>query len=330
MPAAPSAPAGGMPSRRHLLRGALAAAVVTGVGALGGCRIRLEDDAPAVPFLERKSIPDEAVLVDTYRATSALAQLSARVPHPLAAQVAAQHLRQAAVVHEILTAGGVPSTTIATPTTSTPTNAAATGATPSPSTPPPPPDTPSLATSELAALTTSALGAVSAAVAHRALLTAVTTHRVATATLLGAAPTWPAAPALPFGVAATALDATRAARYAMQVAAAHLDGARREQASGALATLDRRIAELVAAASGVARPAPLGYRLPFPIATADDAARLAATALSALVAGGLQSEPDLPTGAPAYVQLIRLHTEAVVLAHPWGVALTAFPGLVDR
>lgn len=324
MAGAPRDPADGLPSRRLLLRAALAAGGLAGAGAVGGCRVRLQDDAPALPFLERRSIPDESLLVQSYRATSALAELAARVAHPVAAQVAPQHARQAAVIRGILTAGGVPSEAITGPTPSGP----ATGATPTP--PPQPPADPAvLAQSELAALAPQALTALAAAVAHRPLLSAVTAHRAATAAVLGVAPAWPAAPALPFTVAATALDANRAARYAVQVAAAHLGGPSREQALATLATLDRRVAELTAAAAAIARPAPLGYRLPFSVAGPDDAVRLLATALGTLAADGLVSAPDLPVGSAAYVALVRLHAEAVLLAHPWGVALTAFPGLVD-
>lgn len=336
-----------MPSRRLVLRGALTGAAVAGASMLAGCRVRLEDDAPAVPFLERAAIPDEAVLIQTYREALDLAALAARVPGPLAAEVAPQHQRQAAVVLEILTAGGVPSAAIAppasTPSTTTgppappsaavtpgPARAPSTAPTAPPTAAPPAADPAALAAAELQALAPSALTTLAATVAHRTLFTAVTAHRAATASLFGATPAWPAAPALPATVGARTLDAARTARYAVQVAAAHLAGAQRELALGAIATLDRRVADLTKAASGVATPPPLGYRLPFPVANADDAVRLLATALGALVAGGLQSAADLPLAAPAYVELVRLHTEAVLLARPWGVALTAFPGLADR
>lgn len=343
MPAAPLEREAGMPSRRQLLRGALTGTAVVGASMLGGCRVRLEDDAPAVPFLERAAIPDEAVLIQTYRQASALAALAARVPAPLAAEVTPQHQRQATVLLDILTAGGVPRVAI-DPVTPTPVGtpaapglpstadppAATPASTTTPSSPQPPADPAELAAAELEVLAPAALTALAAALAHRTLFTAVGAHHAATATLLGATPAWPAAPALPAVLAARALDATRAARYAGQVAAARLTGAHHNQALATLTTLDRRIGDLAEAASGVAAPAPLGYRLPFPVATADDAIRLLATALGSLVAGGLQSAADLPVAAPAYPHLVRLHTEAVLLARPWGVALTAFPGLVDR
>lgn len=338
MPAAPLEREAGMPSRRQLLRGADRHRGRRGLDARrvpGAARGR----RPGVPFLERAAISDEAVLIQTYRQASALAALAARVPAPLAAEVTPQHQRQATVLLDILTAGGVPRVAI-DPVTPTPVGtpaapglpstadppAATPASTTTPSSPQPPADPAELAAAELEVLAPAALTALAAALAHRTLFTAVGAHHAATATLLGATPAWPAAPALPAVLAARALDATRAARYAGQVAAARLTGAHHNQALATLTTLDRRIGDLAEAASGVAAPAPLGHPLPFPVATADDAIRLLATALGPPWSpGGLQSAADLPVAAPAYPHLVRLHTEAVLLARPLGGGADGVP-----
>ncbi len=71
---------GSLPARRDLLR--LAAYGALAAPLLAACDIRLEDDAPTIPLLQRKSVPDEAVLVDLVRRTTALAQAAGRVPSP--------------------------------------------------------------------------------------------------------------------------------------------------------------------------------------------------------------------------------------------------------
>ena len=51
-----------MPSRRVLLRGAIAGAVAVGVTAASGCGIQLEQDAH-IPFITSRPMPDEGALL---------------------------------------------------------------------------------------------------------------------------------------------------------------------------------------------------------------------------------------------------------------------------
>ena len=110
---------GSLPTRRELLRTAALATVVAPL--LVACDIRLEDDAPTLPLLQRKSVPDEAVLVDLVRRTTALAQAAGRVPNPNDAVKHARHLHrtQADVLRSRLTSAGVPNHVIDGTTTTT-------------------------------------------------------------------------------------------------------------------------------------------------------------------------------------------------------------------
>ena len=110
-----------MPPRRTLLRAGawtgLAAALAAGVS---GCGIRLEDDAPEIPFLSRTPIPDEGPLIAAYRRATALADLAARARGVVgASEVTERHTRQAQVLRAILDAGAVPERIIRGPETPT-------------------------------------------------------------------------------------------------------------------------------------------------------------------------------------------------------------------
>ena len=49
------------PTRRDALRSATLVGLWAGLGTVGGCGVRLEDDAPDVPFLPRRTpVPAEA------------------------------------------------------------------------------------------------------------------------------------------------------------------------------------------------------------------------------------------------------------------------------
>ncbi|MGV1009008.1 MAG: hypothetical protein ACOYBY_10435 [Dermatophilaceae bacterium] len=315
----------GVPSRRAVLRAGLGLAGVGTAALLGGCRLRLEDDAPAVPFVPRKSIDDEALLVEGYRQTRELAALAASVSgSELARSMAAAHDRQAQVLRAILTEGGVPASVIEPPpadTTSSPSTA--------PSASPPAATAATLAAAQAAAASPEALGQLAGAVAQRPLLTAVTAHRASAATLLGAGPHWPDGPALPPDAAASALEPTREALYATEVAAARVSTAARAAYLPLLATLQRRAAQLRSAAGAQADDGAVAYRLPFAVTSPDDAHRLVGTALDGLVAHGLDPLSLVPAGSASVAEVARLQAEAAVLRHQWGGPLTAFPGLAD-
>lgn len=309
-----------MPSRRALL-GALG--VGTGLVAVAGCGIRLESQAPATATADaRVPIPDEALLLTLTDRATELAGLAARVPGTgapgaIAAAAAPRHTAQARVLQAILDAAAVPRPTPA---------AASTGATASH---PAASSAPTGATAAALGAREAALPAVQTASTHRDLLTALLAHDGATATLLGATPTWPTPPgSLPAVAAVAALGPTRAARYAVQVAAARRSVAARGADLELDAALRRREVALLAAA-GTDAPAPaLGYAVPTSSGAVVDPDRLVSAALTGLVERGLDPLAAVPADSPALVDVARLLAEAVVLAAARGVAVTPFPGMI--
>ncbi len=299
----------------------LGAAAVGAAALLGGCRLRLEDDAPPVPFIPRKSIDDEALLLEGYRQAQALAAMAAAIPgSALARTLAAHHDRQAAVLRTILSNGGVPASVIEPTPTGSPTSSTAGSSAPTIA---------ALAAAEAKALAPDALDQLSQAVAQRPLLTAVTAHRASAAALLGAAPSWPSSPALPSEAAPAALEPTQEAVYATEVAAARVPAADRAPFLELLGILQRRADRLRSAAPAEADGGALAYQLPFPVTSVDDARRLVRSVLDGLVTHGLDPLASLPVGSPAVTEVARLQAEAAVLRQQWGGALTPFPGLVD-
>jgi hypothetical protein len=312
----------------------LGVAGVVAVGLLGGCRLRLEDDAPSVPFLPRKSIPDEALLIQTHREVRDLAAMAAGVTGLEAARaLAVHHERQAQVLRSILTAGGVPASVIdaAPQPSSADTPASATGtAVPAPSpTGPAPVLAAALAAAEAQAVTPAALTALAQAEAQRQLLASISAHRAAAASMLGGVLAWPSGAMLPSDAAAAASEPTRQAVYAVQVAAARLPADGRAPYLDLLAALQRRESSVAPGGGPQGGEAPIGYALPFPVTNPDDAGKLVRTVLDALVARGLDPLTLLPAGSPAVAEVVRLQAEAAVLRLPWGGALVPFPGLVD-
>jgi len=310
---------GRTPTRRDLLR---LAAVAAAGPFLAACDIRLEDDAPTLPLLQRKSVPDEAVLVDLVRRTTALAQTAGRIPKPdeSVARFATLHQTQADVLRSRLTTAGVPNYVIdGSPESPTTTATAAVSA--------PPATTPKdLATAE-GALVTAALPALpTVTAANRAVVASVVAACGAAADQLGAPVAWSAADPLPPAAAVPLLEGTWSAAYAFQVAAAQTGGDLRARASDTHTDLRSRATELGAMAGSSAPTEPLGYALPFPVTTPDAATRLAGEVLTTLVAGGLEPLATLPEGSTATTTLVRLLVGAQGLGRRWGVAPVPFPG----
>lgn len=316
-------------ARRDVLKaaawGSLAPAVL-----LAGCDVRLQDDAPALPLLQRRSVPDEAVLVAAVRRTTALGQLAGRVSQPPAAvtALAGLHQTEAGVLRGRLTAQGVPLHVIdedpepgATATTAMTTPTAAVSA-------PPPASAADLGAAEVAATASLLAAAPPVTVANRPVLLSVASACAIAAEQLGATPAWPPADPLPAAAAVPLLDATRSAAYALQVVAGQTNGDLRARALTTRTQLESRAAELLALAGPAAPPAPLGYVLPFPVTDADTGTRLAGQVLTTLVAGGLEPLAALPVGSTAVVPLARLLVAAAGLARAWGVATGPFPGLL--
>lgn len=315
---------GSLPTRRELLRTAALATVVAPL--LVACDIRLEDDAPTLPLLQRKSVPDEAVLVDLVRRTTALAQTAGRVPNPNDAvgKLANIHQTQADVLRSRLISAGVPNHVIDGPTTATTTSPTTT---PTAAVSAPPSTTPQ----DVAAGETTLLAAVLPALAtvtaaNRAVVASVVASCGAAAELLGATVPWPSADPLPPAAAVPLLDGTRSAAYAFQVVAAQTGGDQRAVAEGTHTDLTTRATELAGMAGSSAPVGPLGYALPYPVTAPDVAARLAGQVLTTLVAGGLAPLATLPEGSTATTTLVRLLVGAQRLGRTWGVAPVPFPG----
>jgi hypothetical protein len=330
-----------MPPRRTVLRGAgwTGLSILLGLG-LSGCGIRLEDDAPTIPFLSRQPIPDEALLVAAYRRAVELSAVAARASEvPLGAEVAQRHTRQAQVLRAILDAGQVPERVISGPAgaatgsppllpTAAPTAAPTAGTTTGAATAPTGPA--AVSADELGrtarGTADASIAAAGAYVTHRALGVAVAAHDAATANILGAPPVWPAGDPLPTSVATPLLEVTRASGYAIQVAASHLLDTERAGLLATIVALSRREAALAAGLTPVPLPT-LGYRLPFPVTAPAEARRLVVTVLSNLIDRGLDGIERIPPGSSALIEVVRLEAEAVSLAAGHGVAWPTMPGL---
>ena len=342
MSSAAGASAPGLPSRRLVLRGVSRLAGVAAAVALGGCSIRLQDDAPDVPLLQRRSVPDEAALIAEFHLATSLSQKAGRIPLPTAfiTQLTRIHATQAQVVHGLLSRSGVPDhvITAAAPTSSA-TAAATTTATTSgtatatsiraPAVSSPPPTTVAqLTAAEVEAVSAGVLAEVAGATeTNRSVLASVAAQRAAAAGLLGGTVPWPNADPLAPPSAARLLEATRPVVYAFEVVAAQLAGDKRLPALATLAALRVREEELTAAAGASATADPLGYALPYPVTSPDLAHRLAGEVLARLVEGGLELVPGLPAGSTSLTAIIRLQAQAQSLAHDWGATPVPFPGM---
>jgi hypothetical protein len=361
MPSPPS----GMPcaaSRRTVLRALGAAAAAA---ALSGCGIRLEDDAPRVPLVPtREPVPGEGFLVELWLESEELGRrASAGAGASLSPRLAALHTEQARVLRELLLRLGVPQESLdgaraeatSAPLPGDPTTSSTPAATPSgtvgttgPATPPPSPTArpEPLGPAEAAALVPGALAAAAGSADEAVpLAAALLAQRAAAATLLGEQVTWPQASWSDAALAAAALDSTRAAVYGFEVVSAQSAGAQRALATAALATLQARAAVQERLAGDAAAPPPLGYPLPFPVATPAAARRLAGqllTGLRADTAAGLLpaarsregrageaggGPPETPPGAGPLSSVVQWLADTEVLASRWGLPLQPFPGL---
>lgn len=334
--------------RRELLRGALALAGVIG---LGGCRLRLEDDAPPVPIIPRRSIPDQDLFVAARRDSAAVAGVVAGMTAPLPPALrglAAVHQRQVAVLDAALMSRGVarsditgaPSPTSggsagsAAPSSAVPDASMASpgrAIPPSPRSGAAPPTLSALASAESALLDETSLARVASATAlNRPLLVGLLAQRTTAATLLGATLVWPTNGERLAGVAAAGLlDQTRAAIFGLDIVTARSSGAQRSHAQATLAWLEKRRDEQELAAGAVATPPALSYEVgPMP-ATPAALAGWARTLLGRLLDAGLTSLPTLPPSAVAVATLVRWQAEAQVQSAGWSGPVLAFPGLRD-
>lgn len=337
----PERPDGGQPARRAVLRLGLGLGLgAVASTALAACGIRLEDDAPRLPGVPRRTpIPQEAFLLALWRHSAALGERAAGLGGPasgLPARLAALHEEQAKVLRAELARLGVPeevldgdtSTASASGTTtpgSTTTTSPAT-ATAGPTT--------TNATAALAAEQASDLGptAISslAQVPQDAvpLVGAVLAQRSAAATLLGSPATWPEATLEDSALMAAYLGSTRSAVYAFEVVTAQSGtGAQRTLAARTLSALRARASAQEAMAGTAADPPPLAYPLPFTVTTPAAARRLAVHVLTALRRAVARDLGTAGVDTAALALLVQWLGETEVLASRWGVALEPFPGL---
>ncbi|MFQ6170309.1 hypothetical protein ACK8HX_01770 [Oryzobacter sp. R7] len=328
----------------------LTAAVVAAISPATGCGIRLEDDAPRVPLVPtRTPLAAEDALVALTRDCLALASAAEGLPGELGAELAALHRRQHTVLRTTLvrrqvppadldagpsptgSASGTPSGSgtpagSATPTAS-PSSERSPSAAPSPSSSPDPQETrTALAAAEAAAA--AAAGTLAGVDADlRATVAALHAQRYAAATLLAGRP--PDVPADPVtGEAVVGLVArTEAATWFLEVVVARSAGAQRQRADVSLAALRALRGDLVA--GGSRAEAAIGHPLPFPVATAADAARLAREVLTTLRTDlGAVLDPLVSAhGALGLAAATRWLGTVEVEAHRWGVDLAPFPGL---
>jgi hypothetical protein len=162
----------------------------------------------------------------------------------------------------------------------------------------------------------------------RPLAAALLSQRWAAATLLGtprpvAVPTWQAA-----ALASSFLDSTRAAIYGLQdVAAQSAAGAQLTLARATLAALQARAEIQEGLAGASAGPPPLGYSLPFPVATPAAARQLAVQVLTGLRASNARDLASAGAAAGPLGSAVGWLADTEVLASRWGVRLSAFPGL---
>jgi hypothetical protein len=324
------------PSRRALLVGALGA-----LPALGGCGIRLEDDAPRVPLVPtREPLPGEALLTALTRECAHLADLAGTATGDLATDLAPLHRRQHTVLRTTLVRLGVPAAVVDAPvpagtgTPSAPPSGAATTSG-SPSSSVSASATPSSSPEEVLALLGTEEGR-SASLATRfttveaelhVTVAALHAQRFAAAVLLtGSEPEVPPEP-VEAEVVEELAARTAGAVYLLEVVAARTGGRTRKRARATLGSLRTVLAEQVA--GGSAPPAALGHPLPFPVRSTADANRLAQEALEALRAA-LGARLDLlldPLGAPGWSAATRWLGTVETECHRWGLDLQPFPGL---
>jgi hypothetical protein len=337
--------------------GALGLAAVT--VPLAACGIRLEDDAPRLPLVPtREPVPGEAFLLGLWLGSTDLADEASALggaASALPARLAALHRSQADVLRTLLRTAGVPDAAVrdaerrhaaaATSSPSAPTSssvtspssssgspgASATSPGPSPAGPTESSGAPSrstLAASEAAALSAESFAALGALDAETVTTPAAAlAQRATAATLLGRAPAWPTQEEVSPVLASAALEATRAAVYGLEVAAAQSRGSQRRLATTTLATLRARATRLQGLADDSAGPPSLGYPLPFAVTGAASARRLAQHVLSGLRASHAAA-PARAAGDPSgLVATVQWLTEAEGLCHRWGLPLEPFPGL---
>ncbi len=314
------------PGRRALLLGAASAPL-----ALSGCGIRLEDDAPPVPFIPtRERLRGEDALTTLTRACADLAAAADATPGAVAAALVPVHRRQHTVLRTSLVRMGVPAEVVDGAPTS-PTSSPAPTTSGSPSASPPPSAADRQARASLgAAEATAARGVQGFADVEEALRDSVAAlhgQRFAAALLLTRrAPAVPGDPIASDAVEQLAAR-TQGARYLLEVVAARTDDRVRDRALDTLTALHDLFEDQVA--GGSVPEVGLGTPLPFPVRTPAAATRLAREALGELrAAHGARLGTLLEDHAgDGWAAATRWLGAVEAQCHRWGLPLEPFPGL---
>ena len=343
---------GGTLGRRGLVLGL----VGSGVLALAGCGIHLEDDAPHVPLVPRRTpIGAETLLLSLLRNSRELAAAcgtwttGAQVAQ--ARTLAAIHARQADVLATLLADAHVPADLVAR-ATPTPTAVPTTTGTPTATATPTPTTSAEIAVLERGPLA-AATGLSAAPAPLLPIVAAILAQRYAAADLVGGstplvgaaatvgtpAPTDPSA-GTPTTAATTAdpgswtqkdllsiLAATRSATYGFEVVAAQGDAAGRALGLRTLATLAGLQAAQEAALTSPAPPADLGYQLPFRVTTPALARKLAGRLATGLRAAYGSTLATTAQGADPFLDVVEWLGQVEAVVHDWGGAFVPFPGM---
>lgn len=274
----------------------------------GGCGLRLESDAPDVPFVPREPYPGLAVLTAersrclAARDAAAAAPATRRVTVEVARAFAAAHAADLAALDARIAEVGDDRPT------------------PSGTTPPAAPD---FAGAEGADLHDEGLVTATVAALPGAdlpvVLGARLTRAVAARSLDVAVPGAPKQPSVPPEVAARVLALVRPVMYRLEVAAAQAAPKRKDAATDTVAwvAIVRNHLEEIAGGAGTE---PAGFRLPFPVASPADADRLAVAELGGLAADLVRACAAAPGDRVATATLAGWALEAQAWRARWGGA----------
>ncbi len=328
---------GGGIGRRTLLGGAAAA----GLLALGGCGIRLEDNAPDLPLVPTRSpIPAQQALLDLLAGTRDLVEVTSRWHSPLGPTLAALHTSQAEVLAAMLQAADVPesllrptATATTDPTAGVTTSPPATAGSPTSASPTAVPVT----AADVARLEQEPLASAGTLAGSpdvmRATVAATLAQRYAAIVLAGGPPptltgaddtdgaSWVA------DAIRTIVEATASAVYGFQVVTAQSTGAQRRLGASALRELGS-LATAQTARLTTTPPVVLGYDLPYAVRTPAAAHRLAGHVLDGLRgAYGSQLSTLGTAGEQPFLDLAEWLGAVEVLLQRWGGTLVPFPGM---
>jgi hypothetical protein len=331
-----------------------------------GCGVRLEDDAPQIPFIPtREPIPAEEALLWLLADCRRLSAVTGEPPTTVA-DARAVYAEQVSVLRSALHRAGVPIETLDDAIATVDADADAAAASPDPTAPSAATATPSESTATSAATT-----AAAATTTGPATTAGPTTPPPATTP----AP-WPGAAldriedlrecgpglfplvmsmlAQRWGAVAQAGDPlpepmlengsgrvwrypalargfaslTEPAVYALEVAAAQAGTESRENAASALETVRRLRREQGGRAGGSTPPPQIGYALPIPVNSEETAAALARQTLSTLLDGygGLLTTVTGSAQEDTARDVVTWIGTVAVLGGDWGLPLQAFPG----